>query len=64
MAKALGGEAEHEAERLADAEDPDRPELDQPVEITEYSLVFSVVALPPTYLPTLMIAGDPSFHVR
>jgi Mn2+/Fe2+ NRAMP family transporter len=32
-----------------------------PVEITEYSVVFSVVALPLTYLPILMIAGDPSF---
>src|SRR4051794_5410678 len=32
-----------------------------PVEITEYSVIFSVVALPLTYLPVLMIAGDPSF---
>jgi len=32
-----------------------------PVEITEYSVVFSVVALPLTYLPILMIAGDRSF---
>jgi manganese transport protein len=32
-----------------------------PVEITEYSVVFSVVALPLTYLPVLMIAGDRSF---
>lgn len=32
-----------------------------PVEITEYSVVFSVVALPLTYLPALLIAGDRSF---
>jgi manganese transport protein len=32
-----------------------------PVEITEYSVVFSVVALPFTYLPVLLIAGDRSF---
>jgi Mn2+/Fe2+ NRAMP family transporter len=32
-----------------------------PVEITEYSVVFSVVALPLTYLPVLLIAGDRSF---
>jgi Mn2+/Fe2+ NRAMP family transporter len=32
-----------------------------PVEITEYSVVFAVVALPMTYLPILMIAGDRSF---
>lgn len=32
-----------------------------PVEITEYSVVFSVVALPLTYLPILLIGGDPSF---
>ena len=32
-----------------------------PVEITEYSVVFAVVALPMTYLPILMIAGDHSF---
>lgn len=32
-----------------------------PVEITEYSVVFAVVALPLTYLPILMIAGDRSF---
>jgi manganese transport protein len=32
-----------------------------PVEITEYSVVFSVVALPLTYLPVLLIAGDSSF---
>jgi Mn2+/Fe2+ NRAMP family transporter len=32
-----------------------------PVEITAYSVVFAVVALPMTYLPILMIAGDRSF---
>jgi Mn2+/Fe2+ NRAMP family transporter len=32
-----------------------------PVEITEYSVVFSVVALPMTYLPVLLVAGDSSF---
>ena len=32
-----------------------------PVEITEYSVVFSVVALPLTYFPILLIAGDRSF---
>ena len=32
-----------------------------PVEITEYSVVFAVVALPLTYFPILMIAGDRSF---
>jgi manganese transport protein len=32
-----------------------------PVEITEYSVVFAVVALPMTYLPILMIAGDRTF---
>jgi manganese transport protein len=32
-----------------------------PVDITEYSVVFAVVALPMTYLPVLMIAGDRSF---
>ena len=32
-----------------------------PVEITEYAVVFAVVALPLTYLPILLIAGDPSF---
>jgi Mn2+/Fe2+ NRAMP family transporter len=32
-----------------------------PVVITEYSVVFAVVALPMTYLPILLIAGDRSF---
>jgi manganese transport protein len=35
-----------------------------PVEITEYSVVLAVVALPLTYLPILMIAGDRSFMGR
>jgi manganese transport protein len=32
-----------------------------PITITEYSVVFAVVALPLTYLPILLIAGDRSF---
>jgi Mn2+/Fe2+ NRAMP family transporter len=32
-----------------------------PVDITEYSVVLAVVALPLTYLPVLLIAGDRSF---
>jgi Mn2+/Fe2+ NRAMP family transporter len=32
-----------------------------PVEITEYSVVFAVVALPMTYLPILVVAEDRSF---
>ena len=32
-----------------------------PVILTEYSVIFSVVALPLTYLPILLIAGDRSF---
>jgi Mn2+/Fe2+ NRAMP family transporter len=32
-----------------------------PVEITEYAVVFSVVALPLTYLPVLLIARDRTF---
>jgi manganese transport protein len=32
-----------------------------PVEITEYAVVFAVVALPLTYLPILLVGGDPSF---
>jgi manganese transport protein len=32
-----------------------------PVEITEYSVVFSVIALPLTYLPVLLIARDREF---
>jgi Mn2+/Fe2+ NRAMP family transporter len=32
-----------------------------PVKVTEYSVVFSAVALPLTYLPILMIANDPDY---
>lgn len=32
-----------------------------PVDITEYSVIFSVVALPLTYFPILLIAGDREF---
>lgn len=32
-----------------------------PVDITEYSVIFSVVALPLTYLPVLLIANDREF---
>jgi Mn2+/Fe2+ NRAMP family transporter len=32
-----------------------------PVEITEYAVIFAVVALPLTYLPILLIAGDRTF---
>lgn len=32
-----------------------------PVDITEYSVIFSVVALPLTYFPVLLIAGDPEY---
>ncbi len=32
-----------------------------PIELTEYAVVLSVVALPFTYLPVLLIAGDPTF---
>ena len=32
-----------------------------PLEITEYSVVLSVVALPATYLPVLLIARDKTF---
>jgi Mn2+/Fe2+ NRAMP family transporter len=32
-----------------------------PVDITEYSVIFSVVALPLTYFPILLIAGDRKF---
>jgi manganese transport protein len=32
-----------------------------PVSITEYAVVFSVVALPLTYLPILLIARDPNY---
>jgi manganese transport protein len=29
-----------------------------PIELTEYAVVLSVVALPLTYLPVLLVAGD------
>jgi Mn2+/Fe2+ NRAMP family transporter len=32
-----------------------------PLDITEYSVVLSVVALPLTYLPVLLVARDPTF---
>jgi Mn2+/Fe2+ NRAMP family transporter len=32
-----------------------------PVRLTEYSVIFSVVALPLTYLPILLVANDPSY---
>ncbi len=32
-----------------------------PVKLTEYSVIFSVVALPLTYLPILLIANDPTY---
>jgi Mn2+/Fe2+ NRAMP family transporter len=32
-----------------------------PIKVTEYSLVFSAVALPLTYLPILVVANDPAY---
>ncbi|HEY4377125.1 MAG TPA: divalent metal cation transporter, partial [Acidimicrobiales bacterium] len=32
-----------------------------PIKVTEYSIVFSAVALPLTYLPILVVANDPEF---
>ena len=32
-----------------------------PVKLTEYSVIFPVVALPPTYLPILLIANDRTY---
>ena len=32
-----------------------------PIQLTEYSVVFSVVVLPLTYLPVLLVARDPTF---
>jgi Mn2+/Fe2+ NRAMP family transporter len=32
-----------------------------PVKVTEYSVVFSAIALPLTYLPVLVIANDPQY---
>ena len=35
-----------------------------PVKLTEYSVIFSVVALPLTYLPILLVANDRTLHGR
>jgi Mn2+/Fe2+ NRAMP family transporter len=32
-----------------------------PIKITEYSIVFSAVALPLTYIPVLLVANDPNY---
>ena len=32
-----------------------------PVMVTEYSVVFSAIALPLTYLPILIVANDPGY---
>jgi Mn2+/Fe2+ NRAMP family transporter len=32
-----------------------------PIKVTEYSVVFSAVALPLTYLPILIVANDPQY---
>ena len=32
-----------------------------PIKLTEYSVIFSVVALPLTYLPILLVANDPTY---
>jgi len=32
-----------------------------PIKVTEYSIVFSAVALPLTYLPILIVANDPEY---
>ena len=32
-----------------------------PVKLTEYSVIFSVVALPLTYLPILLVANDRTY---
>jgi Mn2+/Fe2+ NRAMP family transporter len=32
-----------------------------PILVTEYSVVFSAVALPLTYLPILLVANDPEY---
>jgi manganese transport protein len=32
-----------------------------PVKLTEYSVIFSVVALPLTYLPILLVANDHAY---
>jgi Mn2+/Fe2+ NRAMP family transporter len=35
-----------------------------PVQLTEYAVIFSVVALPLTYLPILLVANDRSYMGR
>ena len=35
-----------------------------PVVVTEYSVIFSVVALPLTYVPILLVANDPAYMQR
>jgi Mn2+/Fe2+ NRAMP family transporter len=35
-----------------------------PVKLTEYSVIFSVVALPLTFLPILLVANDPAYMGR
>ena len=35
-----------------------------PVKITEYSVILSVVALPLTFLPILLVANDPIYMGR
>ena len=35
-----------------------------PIMVTEYSVVFSAIALPLTYLPILVVANDPRVHGR
>jgi manganese transport protein len=32
-----------------------------PIKVTEYSVVFSAVALPLTYIPILIVANDPEY---
>jgi Mn2+/Fe2+ NRAMP family transporter len=32
-----------------------------PVQVTEFSVVFSAIALPLTYLPILIVANDPEY---
>ena len=38
----------------------EKPPID-PIKITEYSIVFSAVALPLTYFPVLIVANDPNY---
>ena len=35
-----------------------------PIKITEFSVVFSAIALPLTYLPILIVANDPEYMGR